>query len=110
MAAGRVAGHPLIADQLAGVHDVADPDDDLAEMGIDAAIAVAIIDHDREWQVIPHRLAVEERVVPAQVTDPADVVVEMTAGRQDDAVVSGADPISTEGRKVDSVVPQQAVL
>src|SRR6266576_2695257 len=41
--AGCVAGHALVADQLACLAGLARSNDDPAEMGVDAAIAVAVV-------------------------------------------------------------------
>ncbi len=110
VAAGRVAGHALEADLLARLDPVADRDRDLAEVGVDAAIAVAVVDDDDERQVVPELLLVEDSVVGTQVADPADDVVELATGSQDDAVVSGPNGVAAERRDVDSVVEELAVL
>ena len=61
VAARGVAGRALVADQLAGPDALARPDRDVAEVGVDRAVAVAVVDHDDDRQVVPQLLAVEAR-------------------------------------------------
>src|SRR4029079_16298873 len=46
MAARRVAGRPFVAEELAGPDRLADLHPDFPEVGVDRAIAIAIVDDD----------------------------------------------------------------
>ena len=109
VAAGRVPGAALVAQELAGMDALAGLDHDLLEVGVDAPVAVAVVDDDHDRQRHPQLLGVEPLVVPVEVADPADDVVEMAAGGEDDAVVGGDDPVAAERREVDPVVERLAV-
>jgi hypothetical protein len=109
MAPGRVAGRPLEPDALARLDDVTRANGHLAEVGVDASVAVPVVDHDDERQVIPELLPVEDPVIRAEIADPTDELVEMAAGGEDDAVVGGVDAIAAERRHIETVVHQLAV-
>ena len=104
VAAGRPPGVALPADQLPGLDDVPCLDAHLREMRVDAAIAVAIVDHDGDRQRVPEVLLVQPSVVRLQVADPADVVVEVAARGKNGAAVGCADPVAAGRRDVDPVV------
>ena len=109
VAAGRVAGPALVAEEVAGTDALAALDDDLLEVGVHAPVAVAVVDHDHDRERLPQLLGVEPLVVAGQVAEPADGVVEVAAGGEDDAVVGGHDPVAAERREVDAVVERPAV-
>ena len=54
-------------------------------------------------------LAVEPAVVRREVADPADLLVEVAARGEDDAVVGGPDPVAAERGDVDAVVEELPV-
>ena len=109
VAAGRVAGAALVAQEVAGADALAALDDDLLEVGVHAPVAVAVVDHDDDRERPPQLLGIEPLVVAGQVAEPADGVVEVAAGGEDDAVVGGHDPVATERGEVDAVVERLAV-
>src|SRR5439155_17379999 len=79
------------------------------EMGIDAAVAVAVVDHDNDRQAPPQLLGLQPVEVRRQVADPADLLVELPAGGKHDAVVGGHDLIAAPARDVDAVVERLPV-
>src|SRR3954449_12829198 len=95
-----------VREALAGPEDRAALHGDVGEVGVDAPVAVAVVDHDDDGQVPPAVGRVEARVVRAEIADPADLVVEMTTGREHDAGVGGANGRAAERRHVDAVVEQ----
>jgi len=110
VAARGVAGRALVADLFAGLDPLADPDGHVAEVSVDAAVAVAVVDDDHVRQIAPHVANVEDMEVRPEVADPADLLVEMAAGRQDDAIVRRPDRCAAERGHVDPVVEELAVV
>jgi len=110
VAARGVAGRALVADLFAGLDPLADADRHVAEVSVDAAVAVAVVDNDDVWQIAPHVANVEDMEIRPEVADPADLLVEMAAGRQDDPIVRRPDRCAAERGHVDPVVEELAVV
>ena len=73
-------------------------------MGVEAAVAVAVVDDDHDRQVIPEVLGIQAGVVGGEVALPAQKVVEMPTRGKHDAVVSCHDPVAAESRHVHAIV------
>ena len=106
--AGRATGLALVPDQVAGDDDVARLDHRLGQVGVDAPIAVAVVDHDDDRQGRPEALGLESIEVRLQVADPAHPRVVVATGGKDDAVVCGHDPVAAERGQVQAVVERLA--
>ena len=99
--ARRATGPALVAQELAGLHGRALLDDDLAEMRVDAAVAVAIVDDDDDRQRGPEVLLLEAVQIRLEIADPAHEPVVLAARGEDGAGVGGHDPVATERREID---------
>ena len=109
VAAGRVARGALEAEQLPGVHDLANVDLDLPEVRVDAPVAVPVVDHHDQRELEPQVVSVQAPQVGPEVADPAQQLVEVPARGEHGAVVGRHDPVAAEGRDVDAVVESLAV-
>ena len=78
-------------------------------MGVDAPIAVAVVDDHDDRQGRPELLRIETPVVGGQVAHPADRVVVVPAGGEHEPVVRRDDPVAAHGREVDAVVERLAI-
>ena len=107
VAPGRAPGPALVAQELPGLDRLAALDDDLREMGVDAPVPVAVIDHDHDRQRHPQVPLVEPILVPPEVAHPAHLVVVLAAGREDRAIVGGDDVVAAERREIDAVVERR---
>ena len=110
VAPGGVAGRTLVADHLAGLDVLAGLDRDGGPLvGIDAAIAVPVVDDDDDRQRSLQARPGEHLLVGGQIAVPAHEVDVVSPGRQDDAVVRRHDVVSALGCHVHAVVEQLAV-